>query len=137
MSVVVNEAALGVLLESEFGPVGIDTARRSANVLDAAYQKVSQTYRVRTGALLRSLTANVGRDAFGLRGRVYCDADIAPHAVYLELGTVPHVIRAINHPRLISAPGHPDPLTDDPVVVNHPGNSGSHFLWESLTAAAL
>jgi hypothetical protein len=136
VSVVLNEAALTTLLDSEFGAVGIDTARRSSNVYDAAYQKITSTYTMRTGALINSLKANVARDAFGLRGRIYCDADIAPHAVYLELGTVPHEITARNNDRLVSAPDNPDPLLSDPVTVNHPGNRGSHFLWESLAAAA-
>lgn len=138
MSVTLNEQALTVLLDSEFGAVGIDTARRSSQVQEKALATVQTTYRSRTGSLIRSLKAEVGRDTLGLRGRVYCDKDVAPHAIYLEDGTQSHTIT----PRdpdgwLVSAPGHPDPLSRPMRSVNHPGNVGSHFLREALSAAAV
>ena len=139
MTVVLNEQALTTLLDSQFGAVGVDTAHRVSLVQEKALATVSSTYVSRTGSLIRSLKAEISSDTLGLRGRVYCDKDIAPYAIYLEEGTEPHKIGG-EEDRTVqlfsTEPNHPDPLVFPQWEVNHPGNRGSHFLRDALVAAA-
>lgn len=80
VQVVLDQAALARLLESEQGPVGKDLARRSIQV----DRRAKQLCPVDLGRLKSSITWRLGRDSRGLLGIVGTNVEYAP---YQELGT--------------------------------------------------
>jgi hypothetical protein len=134
VTVTLNQPAIDALLHSEAGPVGRDLVRRAVLVEESARQIIGETFYVRTGSLIRSVRSEVGQDTDGLRARVYCDPDVAPHAAYLEYGTRPHAIDPVNAPILVSRVDNPTPLAGPTMHVEHPGNPAFGFLREALGA---
>jgi hypothetical protein len=75
MTVVVNEAALGFLLNSTNGPVGREVARRAAAVVEVAEQNASGTViGIESRALLSGIFAHVSGTVDGARAVVGTDA---------------------------------------------------------------
>ena len=134
-TVVVNEAAVRLLLDSPAGPVGRDLLRRAENIENAAKENARAFFYQRTGNLVQSIEKDVGVDAIGLRAIIGCNKNIAPYAGYLEQGTQPHEI--VGNEWLVSAPDHPDPLLAPQRSVNHPGNPAIPFIRPALEAGRL
>lgn len=79
--VVLDQAALTRLLESEPGPVGKELTRRTIKVDRSAKDRCP----VDTGRLRSSITWRLGRDSQGLLGIVGTNVE---YAMYQEFGTV-------------------------------------------------
>lgn len=78
--VVLDDAALGRLLESVNGPVGADLLKRAVRV-DAAAKRICP---VDTGRLRSSITHALATDARGLHALIGSNVD---YAIFVELGT--------------------------------------------------
>ena len=131
--VVYNTAEFTALLQSPAGPVGRDILRRTNNVRVRAEQLAD-------ARLKRSSRPGVHyHDSFihyldtplaGIAG------NIADHAMPLEVGSRPHIIRTKNVPYLKfywPKIGRWVQVKE----VNHPGNKAYHILPDALAAAAL
>lgn len=81
------------------------------------------TVPVRTGYLVQNWGFEIGN----LQARWYPKASYAP---YVELGTAPHIIRAVNRRVLADAEGH----VFGPAV-RHPGTKANPFMERILAAA--
>jgi hypothetical protein len=71
----INEAAMGRLLNSTTGPVGIYIGRKAAEVVERASENASgQIIGIETGALLRGIRAQLDGTPEGVRAVVSTDA---------------------------------------------------------------
>ena len=94
--VVLDQANLTKLLESEQGPVGRELTRRTIKVDRSAKDRCP----VDTGRLRSSITWRLGRDGRGLLGIVGTNVAYAPH---VEFGTVRQSAQPFLRPALGAA----------------------------------
>ena len=94
--VVLDQAALTRLLETESGPVGRELTRRTIKVDRAAKDRCP----VDTGRLRSSITWRLGRDSQGLLGIVGTNVTYAP---YVEFGTARTAAQPYLRPALQAA----------------------------------
>lgn len=140
MSVVtVNEFAVRFFFEQQaLRGASLPGLDRSANriarrITDAAKRNASgEVVRRRTGFLADSLEpivrthARTGALEVGV-------GSTAPYAGYLEHGTSGgYTIRPVRTSFLVSAPGHPDPLSRPQRQVTHPGIEAKRFLQKAV-----
>lgn len=127
--VILNPAALAILLKSPAGPVGTDLIRRCIRVQNQARLNASGRPgpRVQTGRLRASITYRILSGPEGIYGEVGTNVE---YAAGLEYGNPPHLIR----PRTKQAlywQGAEYPVA----YVNHPGNPPYPFLRPAVFAA--
>lgn len=136
----VNEGAVRRFFQSSpLAGVGVpglrsgSAERLAERAVRFAEREVESTFHERTGELRQSLRAIVRTHAGG--GVEIGVGSTAPHAKYLEDGTIPHEIRPVNARFLVSTPDNPTPLRGRRLRVSHPGNRAYGFLRKSLALA--
>ena len=132
--VVYNTPELTHLLQSPAGPVGRDILRRSGNVRARAEQLADARLNrsTRKGTHYHDSFVHTLEQS-PLVGIV---ENTAPHAMPLEVGSIPHIIRAKNAPYLrFYSPkiGRWVRIKE----VNHPGNDPYHVVLDAFAAAAV
>lgn len=127
MSMRFYEVPLARMLSGKDGLVAQDLYRRGIKVQNAAKLNATTGPRVRTGRLRSSISLRLDRDARGLYAEI---GSKVPYAIYMELGTPPHVIRPKAKKALFWR-GASHPVRR----VNHPGTRAYRFLTRALKAA--
>lgn len=131
--VVYNDAELHQLLEAPGGPVGRDLLRRAGNVRVRAEQLTNETLNRSTRPGTHYHDAHVtGLAAAPLMAFAGNDAD---HAMILNVGSRPHIIRARNAPYLVFYSPRAGRIIRTKEV-RHPGTRAYALLASALPAAA-
>lgn len=107
-------------------------ARIAARMVLLAEREVGATFHKRTGELAASLRPIV---RVGPGGTEVGVGSTAPHAEYLEYGTVAHEITPHERDFLVSTAFNPMPLRGRRLRVSHPGNPAFGFLNKAVNLA--
>jgi Bacteriophage HK97-gp10, putative tail-component len=128
MRVDLNQPAIRALLAGPQGPVAKDLARKAQKVTQGAKRRCPTSPAGsggnRPGHLRSSISWDMGVDAEGLHADVGTDVS---YAIFVEVGTKPHIIRSHGNWPLRSAKGQVFGR-----VVHHPGTRAQPYLRPSI-----